>query len=88
MTSKIKSISKVRIEGTKEKEFFNYMSRPKKNFEPYPDPKNSPLGPQKLNKVDSGRARSSGPIIKIRIGLFGVFCNFSLDNCAQLNVVE
>ena len=41
-----------------------------------------------MNKVDSGRARSSGPIIKIRIGLFGVFCNFSLDNCAQLNVVE
>ena len=40
------------------------------------------------NKVDSGRARSSGPIIKIRIGLFDVFCNFSLDNCAQLNVVE
>ena len=27
---------------------FNYMSRPKNSFEPFPNPQNSPLGPQKV----------------------------------------
>ena len=45
---KIKLKSKVRIEKTIEKKFFNYMSRPQNSFELFLNPKNSPLGPQKV----------------------------------------
>ena len=44
---KIKSKSKVRIEGTVETETCSTTwVDPKKVFEPLPDPKNSPLGPK------------------------------------------
>ena len=46
---KIKSKSKVRIEGTIENESCSTTRvDPKPVFEPYPDPKNSPLGPKKI----------------------------------------
>ena len=53
MNPKIKSKSKVRIEGTIEnKSFSTTWVDPKTVFEPYPDQQNSPLRPQKF-KIDS-----------------------------------
>ena len=35
------------------------MSRPKISFEPYPDPKNSPLGPQKVKDDPKIKSKSN-----------------------------
>ena len=46
---KIKSHSKVRSEGIiEDKSYSTTWVDPKTAFEPYPNPKNSPLGPQKV----------------------------------------
>ena len=46
---KIQSKSNVRIERNKENESYSTTwVEPKTVFEPYPNPKNSPLGPQKV----------------------------------------
>ena len=51
MTPKIKSKSKVRIEGKiGNKSLSTKWVDPKTVFQPYPDPKNCPLGAQKVKK--------------------------------------
>ena len=62
---KIKSKSKVRVEGTIEnKSCSTTWVDPKIVFEPYPDQKNSPLGPQKVKNDPKNKSKS-----KVRIEL-------------------
>ena len=65
---KIKSKSNVTIVETIGKiKFFNYMSTPKTLFEPYPDPKNSPLGLKKnkrYSKINSNSQVKNEGIIE------------------------
>ena len=42
------------------------MSRPKKSFEPYPDPKNSPLGPKKVKNDPIIKSKSK---VKIDVSI-------------------
>ena len=52
MTQKIESKSNVRIERNKENESCSTtLVDPKSVVEPYPNPKNSPLGPPKQKKI-------------------------------------
>ena len=72
---KIKSKSKVRIEGTIEKNFFKYISRRKTVFEPYPKPKNSQLGPQKLKNDTKLKSNSN---VRIEGIIENESCSFEL----------
>ena len=57
---KIKSKSSVRIEGNKENESYSTTWVDHKIiFEPYPDPKNSPLRPQKVKNDPKIKSNSN-----------------------------
>ena len=64
MTPKLSQNQMSELKESYKKKLLNYMSRPQNSCEPYPNPNNSPLGPQNIKNDPKIKSKSNIRIIE------------------------